>query len=59
MPVPKRKSPQSATRKRVASAWTLKASPKSTCPNCGVVKVPHIVCSSCGHYKGRQAIDVE
>ena len=51
MPVPKRKSPQSATRKRVASAWTLKAS--------GVVKVPHIVCSSCGHYKGRQAIDVE
>ena len=26
MPVPKRKSPQSATRKRVASAWTLRLS---------------------------------
>jgi len=56
---PKRKTPQSKTRSRVASAWTLEASAKSSCPNCGVAKRPHVVCSSCGWYKGRVAIDVE
>jgi large subunit ribosomal protein L32 len=26
------------------------------CPNCGDVMVPHRVCPSCGHYKGREVI---
>ena len=30
-----------------------------TCPNCGAVKQPHIVCGNCGWYAGRQVIDVE
>jgi large subunit ribosomal protein L32 len=24
------------------------------CPNCSDMMVPHRVCPSCGHYKGRQ-----
>jgi large subunit ribosomal protein L32 len=24
------------------------------CPNCADMMVPHRVCPSCGHYKGRQ-----
>lgn len=55
---PKRKTPQSKTRSRRASSWTLETSPKSSCPNCGIVKLPHIVCSNCGWYKGRVAVDV-
>jgi len=26
----------------------------STCANCGTQKLPHVICSSCGHYAGRQ-----
>ncbi|MFN8015531.1 MAG: 50S ribosomal protein L32 [Acidimicrobiia bacterium] len=55
---PKRKTPQSKTRSRKAAAWKLEASAQSSCPNCGVAKLPHVVCSNCGHYKGRVAIDV-
>ena len=59
MPVPKRKTPEEqdapAPRVQLASA----APARSTCPNCGAVKQPHIVCSNCGWYGGRQVIDVE
>ena len=24
------------------------------CPNCGVMKLPHTLCSACGQYDGRQ-----
>ncbi|HRN95952.1 MAG TPA: 50S ribosomal protein L32 [Candidatus Levybacteria bacterium] len=26
------------------------------CTNCGAVKIPHIVCKTCGFYKGQQVI---
>ena len=47
------------TRQRRASNWRLAAPARSTCPNCGAVKQPHIVCGNCGWYGGRQVIDVE
>lgn len=25
----------------------------SSCANCGVLRIPHRVCPSCGHYKNR------
>lgn len=28
----------------------------TTCPQCGVVKLPHTACSSCGTYKGRDVL---
>ncbi|MFM8264765.1 MAG: 50S ribosomal protein L32, partial [Acidimicrobiia bacterium] len=31
---------------------------KSTCPRCGTVKKPHVVCANCGWYKGRVAYNV-
>jgi large subunit ribosomal protein L32 len=37
----------------------LKAPSRSVCPRCGAAKVPHTVCSNCGWYHNRQAIDVE
>ena len=59
MPVPKRKTPRSKTRQRRASNWRLSAPARSLCPNCGAVKQPHIVCSNCGFYAGRQVIEVD
>jgi large subunit ribosomal protein L32 len=58
MAVPKKKMSKSKTRSRRASAWALKAPARSTCPQCGQVKVPHRVCGECGHYGGRQAIEI-
>jgi large subunit ribosomal protein L32 len=58
MPVPKRRVSKTKTRTRRASNWTLEAPPRSLCPRCGAVKVPHVVCHQCGWYRGRQAIDV-
>ena len=26
------------------------------CPNCGELRRPHHICSSCGHYDGREVV---
>ncbi|MCL4110594.1 UNVERIFIED_CONTAM: hypothetical protein GTU68_035568 [Idotea baltica] len=59
MAVPKKKTSKAKTRARRASNWSLNAPARSTCPQCGQVKVPHRVCGACGHYGGRQVIDVD
>jgi large subunit ribosomal protein L32 len=59
MAVPKRKTPRSRTHSRRSANRKLAAPPKSLCPQCGVAKLPHRVCSNCGTYRGRQVIDVE
>lgn len=59
MAVPKKKTSKAKTRARRASNWALKAPARSTCPQCGQVKVPHRVCGHCGHYGGRQVIEVD
>jgi large subunit ribosomal protein L32 len=58
MAVPKKKTSKSKSRSRRASAWKITATARSTCPRCGAVKRPHVVCGNCGWYHGRQAIDV-
>ncbi len=58
MAVPKRKTPRARARSRRAATWRLRASARSVCPQCGAVKLPHVVCGNCGWYHGRQAIDV-
>lgn len=55
MAVPKRKTSPSRRGMRRAH-HTLQPVGSVECPNCGERKRPHHVCSSCGHYKGRQVI---
>ncbi len=59
MAVPKRKTSRSNTRSR-RSQWKTSAPTLVTCPNraCREPKLPHIVCSACGQYDGKQVLAV-
>jgi large subunit ribosomal protein L32 len=59
MAVPKKKTSKSKSRSRRAAAWRLSAPSRSTCPRCQSSKLPHVVCPTCGWYKGRQAVEVD
>ena len=58
MAVPKRKHSKARQRKRRTH---VKATPPTlaNCDRCLQPKMPHRVCPNCGHYAGRQVIDVE
>ncbi len=58
MAVPKKKTSKSKSRSRRASAWKLTMPARSVCLQCRQAKVPHTVCTNCGWYKGRQAVEV-
>jgi large subunit ribosomal protein L32 len=59
MAVPKRKTSRSKTHSRRSANRRLAAPARSLCPNCGTSKLPHVVCPTCGWYKGRQAVEVD
>ena len=59
MAVPKKKKSKAKGRSHLASAWKLSLPSRSVCPHCQVAKTPHVVCPSCGWYKGRQAVEVD
>lgn len=40
------------------SHHSLKGPSLRLCKECGSPKVPHIVCKTCGKYKGKQILDV-
>ena len=50
---PKRRHSKSRTAKRRAHD-ALTPAGLSECPQCHEPKLPHRVCSNCGHYRGRQ-----
>jgi large subunit ribosomal protein L32 len=57
-PLPKRKlSKGRRDRRRAHDA--LKALNLVPCSNCGEMTLPHRVCPNCGHYQGREIIEVE
>jgi large subunit ribosomal protein L32 len=58
MAVPKKKQSKTRTAKRRAT-WKASPSTYSVCPQCKQPSLPHHVCSNCGYYAGRQAIEVE
>lgn len=58
MAVPKKKKSKSKSRSHQAGAWRLDVPARSVCPRCGATKLPHVVCDTCGWYKGRVAVDV-
>jgi large subunit ribosomal protein L32 len=59
MAVPKRKTSRASTHSRRSANRRLDEPARSLCPNCGTAKLPHVVCPTCGWYKGRQAVEVD
>jgi large subunit ribosomal protein L32 len=57
MAVPKRKTSHSKRNKRRAHD-ALKAPSVVACPECNEPMVRHRACPHCGHYRGRQVIEV-
>jgi large subunit ribosomal protein L32 len=58
MAVPKRKVSKSRRNMR-RSHHALKRINHVECPNCGENKLPHHICSACGHYGGREVYAVK
>ena len=57
-PHPKRKiSKGRRDRRRAHDA--LKAVNTVVCSNCGNKRLPHTVCPNCGHYKGREVVEIK
>lgn len=55
MPTPKFRTSKSKRNMRRAHD-ALKVPTVAYCPNCSEVKHSHMVCSACGHYKGKQVM---
>ena len=56
-PLPKHKS-TSGRRDRRRAHDALKARNSIACPNCSEVILPHRVCPKCGHYQGREVLEI-
>ena len=57
-PHPKRKlSKGRRDRRRAHDA--LEVANLVACGNCGTMILPHIVCPNCGHYKGREVVEIK
>ena len=56
MAVPKKKTSKSRTKNRRSHhALSLEL---TTCSQCKGVKIPHIICPSCGYYGGKAAKEI-
>ncbi len=58
MPNPKRRHSKSRRNKR-RTHHALARQTLSECPNCHQPKPPHLVCPSCGYYKGSAVMEVK
>ncbi|MDR3021624.1 MAG: 50S ribosomal protein L32 [Clostridiales bacterium] len=57
MAVPKRKLSKSRSRKRYAH-FVATAPGLGACSHCHEMKISHVVCPSCGYYKGVKRLEV-
>ena len=57
-PHPKRK-PSKGRRDRRRSQDALTTANLVACSNCGNKRLPHVVCSNCGYFKGREVYQVK
>ena len=57
-PHPKRKH-TSGRRDRRRSQDALTAQTTVACSNCGEMRLAHHVCPNCGHYKGKEIVEVK
>jgi large subunit ribosomal protein L32 len=58
MPLPKKRH-SSCRGKQRRTHWKIAKSTLVPCPQCKTLKAPHRVCSVCGAYAGRQAIEIK
>jgi large subunit ribosomal protein L32 len=58
MPNPKRKHSRSRKLKKLAGKGLTKPN-LVECPQCRHLKLPHRLCMFCGHYAGREVVEVE
>lgn len=58
MGVPKRRNPRARRNSRRANHDKIAAPTITDCPNCGELMIPHRVCPSCGHYNGREVVEI-
>lgn len=59
MAVPKRRTTSSRRDMRRAQHDRITAPNLIPCPNCSAPTLAHRVCSECGHYKGRQVLQIK
>ena len=59
MAVPKQRTGRASTHTRRSANDRISAPARTVCPQCGEVKLPHRVCTSCGFYKNREVIEAE
>lgn len=59
MAQPKRRTTSSKRDMRRANHDKVTPPNLGVCPNCSAAILPHRVCPSCGHYKGRQIVGEE
>ncbi len=60
MAVPKKRtSPSRKGLRRAGQHHKLYRKFPMACSNCGDYTMPHHVCPSCGHYKGKQVVEVK
>jgi len=57
--VPKRKKSRAKRDSRRAHHKKVKQYTASECPQCHQPKMPHHVCPECGHYDGKQVLEVK
>ncbi|MCF6278632.1 MAG: 50S ribosomal protein L32 [Anaerolineales bacterium] len=57
-PLPKRKISKGRRDRRRAHDF-LKPRNLTVCTNCGAMRLPHTVCSECGHFRGREVLEIE
>jgi large subunit ribosomal protein L32 len=57
-PQPKRKLSRGRRDRRRAHD-ALEAQNLVQCSNCGEMRLPHNVCPNCGHYKGKEVLNLE
>lgn len=56
MPVPKKRLGHSDQGHR-RSNWKAKKPTLTTCSNCGDKKLPHVLCQTCGYYRGEKVTE--
>lgn len=58
MAVPKRRNPRARRNSRRAQHDKVSQPNIIECPNCAELMIPHRMCPSCGHYNGREVVEM-